>query len=357
MAYDHQPESETMKSKKWSYLATPLFAALLLSSCTGNASTADSEEVVPTTGSVETVSLRMASALEPSHPHLRCGAEPLAEWLNDEGTGIELTVFPSSQLGSDQEATEQVARGDLDLNITTFSTLSQYYAPLSVLDAAFVVRDSEHLQAVLDGEIGKTLTQAVLDESGIRLLGAPLFGSRHVTSNAPVTGPESLSGVKMRAIDEPLFLANARVLGANPTPIPIAELFLALQQGVVEAQENPVPTIASFDFMSVQSHISLTNHVTMSLAWVVNDQVFSKLTTEQQASLQAGVDLFSDKIRECVEADTEKYLEEWRADPNITVIEADEIDRDAFESIAKAVLPTEFSAEWGDLYQQIGAIK
>jgi hypothetical protein len=69
------------------------------------------------------------------------------------------------------------------------------------------------------------------------------------------------------------------------------------------------------------------------------------------------VDLFSEKIRECVEADTEKYLEEWRADPKITVIEADEIDRDAFESIAKAVLPTEFSEEWGDLYQRIGAIK
>lgn len=346
-----------MTPKKWSVLAAS-GTLLVLPGC---GSDSPSSEGGNTGGSIEdggqTIELRMASALDPSHPHIRCGAEPLADWLEEEETGLELTVFPSSQLGTDQEATEQVARGDLDLNITTFSTLSQYHAPLSVLDAAFVIRDADHLAAVLDGEIGQSLTDGLLEESGIRLLGAPFYGSRHVTSNSPVTTPADLSGVKMRAIDEPLFLANAKALGAEPTPIPIAELYLALQQGVVDAQENPIPTIASMDFMSVQSHLSLTNHVTMSLAWLMNEEAFQALSEDQKASLQEGVDTFSEDIRECLDEDTKKFLEEWREDPSITIVEEDEIDRAAFEARAQEQLPQQFSDQWGDLYERITALE
>jgi len=307
-------------------------------------------------GEASAVTLRMASALEASHPHIRCGTKPLAEWLTEQDVGIDLQVFPGSQLGSDQEATEQVARGDLDLNITTFATLSQYHAPLSVLDAAFVIKDVDHLEAVLEGKIGDELSAGLLKESNIRLLGAPFYGTRHVTSQAPVTSPDDLSGVKMRAIDEPLFVANVAVLGAQPTPIPIAELYLGLQQGVVDAQENPIPTIASLDFMSVQSNLSLTGHVTMSLAWLINEQAFQSLTAEQQETLQEGVSRFSQEVRACVEADTEKFLEEWKNDPKIKVTEADDIDRDAFEKRAESSLPDKFREEWGDLYERISAV-
>ena len=182
-------------------------------------------------------------------------------------------------------------------------------------------------------------------------MATPLYGTRHVTSNVPVRSPEDMNGIKIRSIDEPLFLANARVLGANPTPVPIAELFTALQQGVVEAQENPIPTIATNDFMAHQSHLNMTGHVVQTLPWAMNGDSWENLTSEQQDQLSSGMEQASEDIRGCVEEDTEQFLQEWRDDPEITVVE--DVDKEAFRQRARETLLPEFGDQWNGLYERI----
>ena len=302
-------------------------------------------------GADNQVTLRLASALEASHPFITCGAEPLAERLQEQNSGIQLEVFAGGQLGSDQEAAQQTQSGEIDIVITTFATLSQFYEKLSVFDAAYAIRSADHLERVFTGDIGTDLREEMLQESNLRLVATPFYGIRHVTSTVPVRTPEDLNGIKIRAIDEPLFLANARVLGAEPTPVPIAELYTALQQGVVEAQENPIPTIATNDFMDHQSHLNLTGHVTQTLPWAMNEGSWEQLTSEQQELLQEEFTQASEDIRGCIEDQTQKFLQEWKDDPNITVVE--DVDKEAFEQRAAETLPSEFGGQWDGLYQRL----
>ena len=302
-------------------------------------------------GADNQVTLRLASALEASHPFITCGADPLAERLQENNTGIQLEVFAGGQLGSDQEAAQQTQSGEIDIVITTFATLSQFYDKLSVFDAAYAIRSADHLEKVFNGEIGTDLREETLEESNLRLVATPFYGIRHVTSNVPVRNPEDLNGIKIRSIDEPLFLTNARVLGAEPTPVPIAELFTALQQGVVEAQENPIPTIKTNDFMAHQSHLNLTGHVTQTLPWAMNESSWEQLTPEQQEQLSSGFDQASEDIRGCIEDQTQEFLQEWKDDSSITVVE--DVNKSAFEQRAAEMLPSQFGDQWDGLYQRL----
>lgn len=302
-------------------------------------------------GADNQVTLRLASALEASHPFITCGADPLSERLQENDTGIQLEVFAGGQLGSDQEAAQQTQSGEIDIVITTFATLSQFYDKLSVFDAAYAIRSADHLEEVFNGEIGDDVREEIQQETNLRLVATPFYGIRHVTSNVPVRNPEDLNGVKIRSIDEPLFLTNAQVLGAEPTPVPIAELYTSLQQGVVEAQENPIPTIATNDFMDHQSHLSLTGHVTQTLPWAINQGSWEKLTSEQQEQLSSGLDQASQDIRTCIEDEADKFLQEWKDDPKVTVVE--DVNKSAFQQRAVEMLPPKFGDQWGGLYERL----
>ncbi len=322
-----------------------LLLTVVASACGGGSSSSGGD------GAENQVTLRLASALEASHPYITCGADPLAKQLQEDNTGIQLEVFAGGQLGDDQQAAQQTQSGDVDIVITTFSTLAQFYEKLSVFDATYAMRDADHLEKVFEGEVGTEVREEMLSESNLRLIATPLYGTRHVTSKVPVRSPEDMNGIKIRSIDEPLFLANSRVLGANPTPVPIAELFTALQQGVVDAQENPIPTIATNDFMAHQSHLNLTGHVVQTLPWAMNGDSWENLTSEQQDQLSSGMDQASQDIRDCVEEDTEKFLQEWKDDPEITVVE--DVDKSAFQENAREILLPKFSDQWDGLYERI----
>ena len=113
-------------------------------------------------GEENQVTLRLASALEASHPYITCGADPLAEQLQEDNTGIQLEVFAGGQLGDDQQASQQTQSGDVDIVITTFSTLAQFYERLSVFDATYLMRDADHLEAVFEGDVGTEVREEML---------------------------------------------------------------------------------------------------------------------------------------------------------------------------------------------------
>lgn len=325
-------------------LLFPITAVLVLAGC-GDGGGADTAG--DTAGDSEgPVQLRYSSILEPSHPWLECGAESMAEDL--EGL-FDVQIFASGQLGSNQEAVDSVIAGNLEMTTVGPGELAQLHAPLAVLDAAYALDDFDHLLRVMEGAIGDELTQGFKDATGAEILGVWFYGDRHVTANQPVRTPEDLSGVKIRVPDAPIYLANAQAMGGEPTPVSFAELYVALSQGVVDAQENPISTIASQRFVEVQDYISLTAHQVQSGMNVVNADFYNGLTNENREALDKATQDAAVAVRECIEVEDAEFLEEWQESGVLEIV--DDVDREAFAAKAESELPSKF--EWDGLYEDI----
>src|SRR5205085_3326160 len=141
-----------------------------------------------------------------------------------------------------------------------------------------VFRDYAHFQAFRNGPVFKDIATAYSQKTGGQhIAGYTYYGLRHMTSNKPITKPEDMKGMKLRVPDAPLFVMFPKAVGANPTPIAFAEVYLALQNGTVDAQENPLPTIDAKKFYEVQKYIILTGHITESLVTIVAGDTWKKL--------------------------------------------------------------------------------
>src|SRR6185295_13509907 len=189
--------------------------------------------------------------------------------------------------------------------------------------------------------------------SGQHIAGYTYYGLRHMTSNKPINKPEDMKGLKLRVPDAPLFVMFPRAVGANPTPIAFAEVYLALQNGTVDAQENPLPTIDAKKFYEVQKYIMLTGHITESLVTIVAGDTWKKLAPADQkifadvlweASTRAGNEIYEAENK--LVTDFEKRGK--------TVVK---VDRGPFiQAVQKAV--TAPDAPWPkDLYDRVQAIK
>jgi TRAP-type C4-dicarboxylate transport system substrate-binding protein len=129
--------------------------------------------------------------------------------------------------------------------------------------------------------------EAYYKKGGNKPLAVTYYGVRHTTANKPIVKPEDMKGLKLRVPDAPLYVMYPKVVGANATPIAFAEVYLALQNKTVDAQENPLPTIEAKKFYEVQSHINLTGHITEMLLTIVSGQLWSKLSDADKKSFEA----------------------------------------------------------------------
>ena len=146
------------------------------------------------------------------------------------------------------------------MDIQGASALGAIYEPVAVLDAAYAFDDSDHLARYFDGEASTELLDGFESETGVHTLGAWSAGMREFTANKEIREPGDLDGLRMRFPNSPQFLMNAKALGADATEVAYEELFLALQQGTVDGQENPITNIAASSLQDVQDFISMSNH-------------------------------------------------------------------------------------------------
>src|ERR1700693_3016021 len=153
---------------------------------------------------------------------------------------------------------------------------------MSIASGPFIFRDFNHWQAFRNGPVFREVAKGYEDKSGHKIVGYTYYGQRHLTANKMVTKPEDMKGMKLRVPDAPLFVMFPRAVGANPTPIAFAEVYLALQNGTVDAQENPLTTIEAKKFYEVQKYIILTGHIIDSLATQVAPHVWSKLSDPEK---------------------------------------------------------------------------
>jgi tripartite ATP-independent transporter DctP family solute receptor len=279
---------------------------------------------------------------EPYHTEAVWAAGEIAKLTSNK---YQIDVFPASQLGNENQINEGLGLGTVDMIYTGVAFAGSIHKPIAITNAPFILRDFDHWKAYRDSKLFRDIASGYEQKTKHKVTALTYYGQRHVTANKAINKPEDMKGMKLRVPPAPLFLMFTKSVGANATPIAFAEVYLALQQGTVDGQENPLPTIMAKKFYEVQSHIMLTGHITESLLSIVGSHVWAKLNDAEKKifdeTLRAAAVRASDKIRasELSLADEFKKL-------NKTVVTP---DREAFR---KAAMPLHNDASAGAGWSQ-----
>lgn len=241
------------------------------------------------------------------------GAEKFAQLLEERTNGrIKVEVYPDSQLGTDQEITEQMQMGTVQMNAPFTGVLPSFVPQFQVFDLPFLFDDEEMVQRAVTGEFGKKM-DSYLSRAGLKSLGFWDGGFKHLTNSVkPINAPEDMKGLKIRASQSPLLILQFRTLEAGGISIPFAELYTALQNKTVDGQENPLSNIVSRKFYEVQNHMTLSGHGYLGYPLLISEDFYNKLPKD----LQAIVDEVAKEVTEWQWKESlateSKYLEELR---------------------------------------------
>jgi tripartite ATP-independent transporter DctP family solute receptor len=266
-----------------------------------------------------------------------------------------IDVFPASSLGNEQQITQAMPLGTIDMAYIGASFVGATYKPISIVNGPYMWRDFDHWKAYSQSPLLTELTDGYFKQTSNKIVALTYYGARHTTANKAINTPADMKGMKLRVPQAPMYMMYARAMGANPTPIAFAEVYLALQNGTVDGQENPLPTIQAKKFYEVQSHIILTGHILDNLTTVIGSPLWKKLTPQEQqifetvfkeASVRAGA-----SIRE-----SEAKLTDWFKQQGKTVVVP---DLKAFrEAALKVHNDPAAGAVWTkELYDRLQALK
>ena len=299
--------------------------------------------------------LKWAHVYETSEPYHKWSVWAADEIKKRTNGRYEIQVFPASSLGKESDINQGLTLGTVDIILTGASFAGRTYPPLAVTYFPFIFRDAEHMLKYAKSDVFKELTKGYDEKSGNHVTALTYYGARDVTSNAahPVRTPADMKGLKIRVPDAPAYLAFPRALGANPTPIAFAEVYLALQNGTVDAQENPLPTIEAKKFYEVQKNISLTGHIIDSLLTVVSGQTWNKLSAADKKIFSEVMEEAADKAGRDIAASEARLADEFRK-RGLNVIT---VDKNAFrEAVLKNTTPADQGYRQQD-YDRIVNIK
>lgn len=307
-----------------------------------------------TSGAAEAqTKLKWAHVYEPNEPFHTQSVWAAGEIAKRTNGRYSIDVYPSSQLGKETDINQGLSLGSVDMIISGSSFAARSYPPIGITYYPYVFRDANHLIAYTKSDVFKELAKGYTDKTGHQILAVTYYGARHTSSNRPIKTCADLKGLKMRVPDVPAYLAMPRACGANTAPIAFAEVYLALQNGTVEAQENPLTTIEAKKFYEVQKHIALTGHIVDHLNTVVSANLWKKLSDEDKK-------IFSDVAQEAAARATadiqtkEKELVDFFRQKGLTVTEVDK--EDFKQNVLKNVTFESFGYRKPD-YDKIQAIK
>ena len=260
------------------------------------------------------------------------------ERLTDGRIAVE--VYPNESLGKEMDLINGMQLGTADLTISGESL--QNWAPMAALLAIpYGYRSLEHMDEVASGEIGDEIEAQIVEEAGVRPIAYFARGARNLTSNRPIASPAELDSLKMRVPNVPLFVDTWSALGAQPTPMAFSEVFTSLQNGTIDAQENPLALISSASFDEVQSHVNLTEHVRSWIYLVLAENVWQSLSEEDRAAVEEAASLAQAHERELFTEDETKLRAELE-DKGMTFVE---VDNAAFAEAAREAVLSNVSDE------------
>lgn len=233
------------------------------------------------------ISARLGTSLPDSHPQT-LGAQRFATLVEEKTNGaIDVQVFSNGILGNDVNMTSMVQAGTLDFTIPSTATLSSLNPDFSIISLPFQFDDEAHADAVLDSSVGEALL-ASLEDKGLTGLGFWENGFRHITnSKRPIETLEDLEGLKIRTMQNALYIDLFNGLNANAVPMPVNELFTALETPTVDGQENPYTVIDTKRFYEVQDYLSQTAHAYDALVLISSSRFLDRLDEQNRAAVQS----------------------------------------------------------------------
>lgn len=215
--------------------------------------------------------------------NLKDGAAKFKELVESKSAGsLIVTIYADSVLGDDRVATETTQFGDIDIAVCSTSQSAGVYSNLLAFDAPFMFRNTDEVDAVMDGDGAKAILDG-MEEVGLKGLAFWENGFRNLTNDKrEVRVPSDLGGLKIRTMENEIVLATWKAFGANPTPMAFAEVYPGLQQGTIDGQENPLSVIYANGLQEIQKYISLTQHLYSPFVVFMNNDKFNSLSAEQQ---------------------------------------------------------------------------
>lgn len=330
-----------------------LFVCLLIfSSAACSSETEGSGEEAESSTVSEPVVLSLNHVTAVDHPH-QAGALKFAELIEEKtGGAIKVDVFPASQIASGTKAIEFVQMGTLDIALESTMTLSNFVPEIGALDMPFLFESKDHAFSVVDGEVGKEL-EAIAEEKGFKILSWWDNGFRNVSNSVrPITKPEDLQGIKIRVPQSKIFLATFEALGAIPTPMPLSEVFTAIQLGTVDGQENPHQNFIKNKFYEVCDYYSVTQHMFTANPLIMSTEKFYSFSEEHQAALLEAAKEAAIFQREITAKQDEVDMETIReTGVNVNIVE----DMSEFQAAVQPIYD-QFEGEFGYFIDKIKAL-
>lgn len=284
-----------------------------------------------TVGTLDARALRLGHASTETNPRHEAAVFFAAKVAELSGGALTVSIASNAQLGDDGEMMTALRLGTLDMSISSQGAMAGIVEEATLVGLPFLFRDTQTAWAVLDGAVGDSLS-ASAEAKGVKVLGYWDNGIRLITnSKHPVTKPEDMRGLKIRIPSDPMANDIFSALGANPVPIPFAETYVALQQGVADGQENPAVNIHSQKFHEVQPHLALSYHKYEFLPFLASKITWAQLSEDEQRILSEAAQETTAFQRESAEAANAALLEEIRASGT----QFTEVDYEAFfEAVA-----------------------
>lgn len=289
-------------------------------------------------------SMKLGCSLNMDHPYM-VGAQRFAELIKERSNGrIEIKLFPGGQLGKgEREMAESLQQGAIDLEVASTGPMGGFSPSVRILDFPFLFRDFNHVDLVLDGPIGRKLLDD-FEKADIKALAFWENGFRHLTnSKIPVRKVEDGKGLKIRTMENSVHLAAWKAAGLNPTPMAWGELIPALQQKVIDGQENPIAVIYSAKLWDAgQKNFSLSAHVYSPALILMSKKVYDRMPKEDQAMFQKTAYEVA-KFQRKINRDAEEASLNDMASKGVVVIR--DVDRESFKN---AMLPSyeQFSSQF-----------
>jgi tripartite ATP-independent transporter DctP family solute receptor len=279
--------------------------------------------------SAKNVTFKAASSVDPQHAY-HLALVKFGQILSEKTNGrLKVDIYHSSQLGSDRELLEAEKMGTVDFAATASAPAISFIPEIGVLDLPYLFKDRVHAYAVLDSAIGGALLNK-LESQNIKGLAFFENGWRCVTNSVyPIRKAEDMKGIKIRVMESPVYIDMFKAVGAIPTPMAWGEVFVALQQGTVDAQENPVNFINSQRLDDVQKYLSLTEHTYSAALFTMSKKTFNKLSVQDQEVILEAAKETKDYERQLSMEQSDKAIEEIRKRGKMQVI--DDVLKDSFK--------------------------
>ena len=329
-----------------------LALVLVLAACGGSES---KDEVSDANAEGEETYVIKVGHIAPEDHAFTKGLEEFTAAVEEATDGrVTFEVFGNGALGGEVEVAEQVQLGALDMTLVTGGPVGNFVADFSVLEMPFLFRDIDHVYATLDSEIGQEL-MAKLDGAGFKALGIWENGMRHIASNTAITSPEDMNGLKMRTLENPIYIDMYSSLGADPTPIAFPELYTSLQQGVVDSTDLAYAIMNTSKFYEVTDHFSEVGIYYASAPLLMNGEKFNSLPADIQEILVEKGQEYAVRQREISQEMEVEHIKALK-DQGVTIVEAGEIDLEAFKKSVEPVYE-KYASNFGDLVERIQAVE